>query len=59
MDTGDLYESFKLATQRLQLEVCFAKPSHDSKVGRVLQEVTQLFTSEELQKRLREKRGCA
>ncbi len=57
MNTDALYRSLKLATQKWQLESCFAGRAHDPKVERVSQEIAQLFASEELQQRLREKRG--
>lgn len=59
MNTDASYRSFKLATQKLQLEADFARRSYDPKVERVSREVAQLFASEELQQRLREKRGYA
>jgi hypothetical protein len=57
MNTNALYRSLKLAAQKFELEACFAKPGHDSKVERVVQEIHHLFASEDLQHRLREKRG--
>ncbi|MGG6266098.1 hypothetical protein ACQ4M3_04570 [Leptolyngbya sp. AN03gr2] len=52
------YCSFRLATQKLHLEACFASAPYNRKAERVFQEVAHLFASEELQQRLKDKRGC-